>query len=132
MEDLKFNPITPLWFYQLTSTYIVGEGATEAWTLVLTDPLYCEWTGGFGAVAVEAATRGVTDFATIRTHYHPTVYAAAQTQRIVVVRNSITSALADGIPNASNQNVYELWGAVENVKMENRFLSFKVKRFEGV
>lgn len=132
MADVQFNPTTPLWFYQLTSTYTPGEGQTEAWALVLADPLYCEWTGGYGAVAIEAATRGINDFATVKTFYHPTIYTAAQTQRIVVVRNSITNALADGIPNASNPNVYELWGAIDNIKMENQKMEFKAKRFEGV
>jgi len=132
MADIQFNPTTPIWFYQLTSTYTPGEGQTETWSLVTSSPLYCEWKGGFGDRAVQAATAGVNDMATIRTFYHPTVYAAMQTQRTAVVRNSITGALSSGLPDVSNPNVYELWGGVDNKNMVNQMLEFRVRRFEGV
>lgn len=129
---MKFNPNTPVWFYQKTSTYVPGQGQTEAWALVLAAPLYCEWTGTYGDRAIAAAAQGIKDSATIRSHYHPTVLAALRTTRIIVIKNSITTAIVAGVPDKTNPNVYELWGGADNVKEENLFMEFRARRFEGI
>lgn len=129
---LKFNPITPVWFYKKTSTYVPGEGTSETWALVIPDPLYCEWQGTYGDRAISAAAQGIKDSATIRTHYHPSVLNALKTTRIVVVKNSTTGVIVANIPDKTNPNVYELWGGADNVKEENQFMEFRVRRFEGI
>jgi len=131
-SDAEFNTTVPMWFYQLTSVYVPGEGQTETWSLVVSSPIYGEWRGGFGERAVQASALGINDFATVRTFYHPTILAAMQTKRTIVVKNSTTGALASGIPDINNPNVYELWGSVDNVRQVNQRMEFRVRRFEGL
>jgi hypothetical protein len=75
---------------------------------------------------------GVNDSATIRTFYNPAVYGKLRTEQVVVIKNADATAIVDGIPDKNNANVYELWGGVDNVREENRFLEFRVRRYEGI
>lgn len=123
---------TSIWFYEKTSTYVPGVGATDAWTQIYPDPLLCNWTSTYGERAVQAAAAGVNDSATVKTYFDQTVYDAMRTQRVIVARDSADNIIVDGIPNANNPNVYELWGVPENIKERNRDMEFRCRRFEGV
>jgi hypothetical protein len=60
------------------------------------------------------------------------VYAKLRTEQVVVIKNADATAMADGAPDKNNPNVYELWGGVDNVKEENRFMEFRVRRYESL
>ncbi len=132
---LKFNPTTPVKFYAKETAYVPGQGQTDTWALVTSgiyDTFYCEWTGTFGERALRAQALGVSDSATVRTFYSPAVYAKLRTEQVVVVKNADETAIVDGVPDKNNPNVYELWGGADNVKEDNRFIEFRVRRYEGL
>lgn len=142
---LQFNPTTPVKFYAKSSAYVQGQGDTTTWSLIesITKPagetpaekasvFYCEWKGTFGDRALSAESLGVKDSATLRTFYNPDIYAKLKTVQVVVVKNADITAIVGGVPNKNNPNVFELWGGVDNVLEENRFMEFRVRRYEGV
>ena len=132
---IKFNPITPIKFYAKTTTYVPGQGQTEAWELVASsnhNTFFCEWRGSFGDRAMTAASLGVNDSATIKTFYNPVIYGKLRTVQVVVIKNADATAIVDGKPDKNNPNVYELWGGVDNVLEENRFMEFRIRRYEGL
>jgi len=126
---MKFNPTTPILFYAKESAYVPGQGNTVSW--VNKGSLFCEWRGAFGDRATAAQALGVNDSATIRTFYHPTIYAALKSSQTVVIKNGDTTAIVSGVPDKNNPNCYELWGSVDNVAEENQYMEFKVRRYEG-
>lgn len=128
---LKFNPTTPMTFWQKTSSYTAGQGQSTTWTQILASPLFGEWRGGFGDRALAAQAVGVSDMATCRTFYHPTVYEAMQTSQVIVIRGADGTAFKDGVPDRENQNTYELWGGVDNVENANQCIEFRVRRYTG-
>lgn len=127
---LKFKPTVPLLFYAKGSAYVVGTGQTTTWTKVVADALFCEWTGGYGDRAMAAQTIGVSDMATVRTFFHPTIIEKLRTTQVVVIKNADTTAIVGGVPNKNNPNCYELWGGVDNVSEENQYMEFRVRRYE--
>lgn len=132
---LKFNPATPVKFYAKTTEYIPGQGQTSTWALVKSgtyDTFYCEWTGTFGERALRAQALGVSDSATVRTFYAPALCEKLRTEQVVVIKNADATAIVEGVPDKNNPNVYELWGGVDNVKEENQYLEFRVRRYEGL
>jgi hypothetical protein len=131
MGDMSFNPTTPLWFYYKGVTYVPGEGATEAWTAVSAAPLYGEWTGSYGARLSDAQAMGVQDSATVRTFYHPTVLEKMRTVQVIVIKDTLTGAISGGVITPG-PNVYELWGAPDDVKLAHREMEFKVRRYEAI
>ena len=126
---MKFNPTTMLRFYTHTTTYTPGSGSSTIWGVV-GDALFGEWRGGFGERAIAAEAQGVSDMATIRTFYHPDIYSALKTKRVLIVKNADATAVIAGVPNANNVNLYELWGGVDNVENRDQFMEFKVRRYE--
>ena len=132
---MKFNPTTPIKLYAKTTTYVSGQGQTTAWDLITSgaySTFFCEWRGSFGDRAMSAEALGVKDSATIRTFYNPVIYEKLRTAQVVVIKNADATAIVDGVPNKNNPNVYELWGGVDNVLEENRYMEFKVRRYEGL
>ena len=128
---LKFNPVTPMLFYQKISTYTPGQGQSSEWVKIVPNALYGEWRGGYGDRALAAEAVGVTDFATCRAYYYPALYEAMQRAQVLVVRNADATAIVNGAPNKANPNLYELWGGVDNVEQANQYLEFRVRRYEG-
>lgn len=126
---LRFNPTTPIRFYSAESAYIPGDGQTTAWVYV--GVLYCEWKGSYGQQALVAQSQGVNEMATIRTFFHPDIYSALQSKRVIVIKNNDESAVIDGAIKPTNPNVYEVWGGVDNVGEHNQHMEFRVKRYEG-
>jgi len=132
---MKFNPTTPIQFYAKESEYVSGQGMIESWKLVKSgayDTFYCDWQGTYGDRAISAEALGVKDSATIRTFYNPTVYEKLRRVQVVVVKNADSEAIIDGEPDENNPNVYALWGGVDNVREENQFLEFRVRRYEAL
>ena len=133
---LRFNPNTPVQFYAAKEgEYVSGQGASRTWELIesgIYSTFYGEWTGTYGDRAIAAESLGVKDSATVRTFYNPTIYEKLRGCQVVVIKNADSTAIVTGVPDKKNSNVYELWGGVDNVKEENQFMEFKVRRFEGV
>ncbi len=131
---LRFNPNTSIQFYEKTSAYVVGEGNTIAWTPIATDGngvFYCRWQGSFGDRQTAAQAMGVSESATVRTFYNPTICEKLRTVQVIIIKNADSTAIVEGVPNKNNPNVYELWGGVDNVSEENQFMEFQVRRYEG-
>ncbi len=143
---MKFNPTTPIKFYAKTSEYVPGQGDTITWILIesIIKPeegeipaekasvFYCEWQGSYGERALSAEALGVKDSATVRTFYNPDIYSKLKTVQVVVIKNADSTAIKSGVPDKNNANVYELWGGVDNVREENQFIEFRVRRYEGI
>ena len=131
MPELKFNPTVPLLFYAKGGSYEPGQGANAGWTKVIPDALYCEWKGGYGDRAIAAQAVGVSDMATVRTFYHPTVLAKLRRVQVVIIKNSDLTAIINGVPDKNNPNTYELWGGADDVGEQHQYLEFRVRRYEG-
>ena len=132
---MRFNPTTPVQFYAKESEYVSGQGMIETWNLVKSgeyNTFYCDWQGTYGDRAISAEALGVRDSATIRIFYNPIIYEKLRTVRVVVIKNADSAAIVDGEPDKNNPNVYELWGGVDNVREENQFMEFRVRRYEGL
>lgn len=132
---IKFNPNTPIKYYSKETTYVTGKGNVTTWQEIVSDgynTFYGEWRGTFGDRALSAEALGVKESATIRTFYNPNVYEKLRSVKVIVVKNGDTKALVSGAPNKANVNVYELWGGVDNVLEENKYMEFRVRRYEGL
>jgi len=130
---LRFNPTTPVQFYVKTSTYVAGKGNEITWTLITTNGnsvFYCSWQSTFGDRQTAAQAIGVSESATVRTFYNPTIYEKLQSSQVVIIKNADSTAIVNGVPNKNNPNTYQLWGGVDNVSQENQFLEFPVRRYE--
>lgn len=131
---LKFNPTTPIKLYTKETTYVPGQGNTTTWQPLVSgeyNTFYCEWRGSFGDRAMSAEALGVKDSATVRTFFNPTLYAKLRTVKVVVAKNA-ANILVNGAPDKNKPDCYELWGGVDNVKEENQFMEFRVRRYEGL
>lgn len=134
-QTLRFNPITPIKFYTKETIYVPGKGNITTWEELVCDNysvFYCEWRGSFGERALSAEAIGIKDSATVRTFYNPVIYEKIRRVQTIVVKNADNSAFIDGEPDKNNPNLYELWGGVDNVKGENQFMEFRVRRYEGL
>lgn len=129
--SLQFKPTVPLLYYAAKSGYVPGVGAGTVWEKILPDALYCEWKGGYGDRALTAQSLGVSDMATVRTFYHPSLFLKLKAVKAVVVKNADVIAIKNGVPDKNNPNVYELWGGVDNVGEANQFMEFRVRRYEA-
>lgn len=131
----KFNPNTPLKFFSKESVYTPGQGNSSEWVEISTDGIstfYCEWKGGFGDAVFTAANIGIKEWGTIRTFYNPDIYEKLRSVSVIIVKNADETAVVDGEIDKNNMNVYELFGGVDNVLEENRYLEFKVRRYEAI
>lgn len=128
---MRFNPTTPLLYFAQEAEYIPGEGQNVTWKKVLPKSLYAEWRGGFGDRALSAHAMGVSDMATVKTFYHPTLYKALAGSRVLVIKNGDVSAVTNDGPKADNQNLYEIWGGVDNVGEADQFMEFRARRYEA-
>ena len=132
---MKFNPTTPLKFYAKSTNYVAGQGQTASWELIESgdySTFYVEWIGAYGERATAAEALGVKDSATIRTFYIPALYAKLRSVQVLAVKNADATAIVNGTPDHSNPNLYEVWGGVDNVREENQYMEFRVRRYEGL
>jgi len=133
-QPINFNPTTPIKFFTKETTYIPGQGNTTTWQELDSDgytTFYCEWRTMYGDRAITAETLGIKESATIRTFYNPIIYNKLRTTQVIVAKNG-ANILKDGVPDKNNPDCYELWGGVDNVLEENRFMEFRVRRYEGL
>ena len=128
MADLAIRPQTLIRITEKISQYTPGTGASETWAPLTrisggqaSDAFPVEWRGAFGADMVSAAAQNIRQMATIRMAYHPDVWKALRTGEVRIY-------LAQEGPEAKP---YVVYGDVDNVRMENRVLEFKVHRLEG-
>jgi len=49
---------------------------------------------------------------------------------VVCVKGADPAAVVDGEPNPDNPNCYEMVGGVDNMREENQYMEFAVKRYE--
>lgn len=116
--------------YVKKSSYTSGEGQSTIWEP--TEVHYCKWTGSYGARAMEAQALGVNDSATVLMRYSLNLYEKLRTEQVIIIKNADATAVKNGVPDKNNPNVYELWGGVDNVKEENQYIEFRVRRYEGL
>lgn len=131
---LKFNPNTPVKYYAKETTYTPGNGNTTTWQKLISDGntvFYGEWKGTYGDRALSAEALGIKESATIRTFYNPIIYNKLRTVQVLIIKNADDTAFVNGEPNKNNPNLYELWGGVDNMLEENRYMEFRVRRYEG-
>lgn len=132
---LKFNPTTPIKLYTKETTYIPGKGNVTEWKELVSgeyNTFYCEWRTMYGDRALTAETLGIKESANIRTFYNPYIYEKIRMVQTIVVKNADSTAFINREPDKNNPNIYELWGGVDNIKEENQFMEFRVRRYEGL
>lgn len=132
---LKFNPTTPIQFFIKETEYIQGQGNSTIWepiTSDIYDTFYCEWRTMYGDRALTAETLGVKESATIKTFFNPVIYEKITRVQTIIVKNADDTAFINGEPDKNNPNLYELWGGVDNVLEENKYMEFRVRRYEGL
>lgn len=132
---LKFNPTTPVKIYTKKVEYIQGQGNTTTWEELDSDGynvFYCEWRMMYGDRALTAEGLGVKESATVKTFYNPNIYNAIRKSQTLIIKNIDETAFKDGKPVRDNPNLYELWGGVDNILEENRYMEFRVRRYEGL
>lgn len=134
-NPLKFNPSTPIQIFTKETSYVPGQGNTTTWQELDSDGykvFYCEWRTMYGDRALTAETLGVKNSATIRTFYNPHIYNKINKEQAIIVKNLDDTAFINGEPNKNNPNLFEVWGGVDNVLEENKFMEFRVRRYEGL
>lgn len=134
-NPLKFSPTTPIQIYTKETEYVKGKGNITSWKKLKSDrydTFYCEWKTMFGDRALHAESLGVRNSATIRTYYNPNIYNKITRIEALIVKNMDKTAFKDGIPDKNCPNLFEIWGGVDNVKEENQFMEFRVRRYEGI
>jgi len=121
---------TRIKFYIKESVYVPGQGQTESWEP--TETRYCRWIGSYGEQVMAAQALGVKESATVTMRYLPELYESLRTTQAVVVKNADSTAIVNDEPDKKNPNVYMLWGGVDNVREENQYMEFMVRRYEGL
>lgn len=132
---LKFNPTTPIKIYTKETGYVPGKGNVTTWEELESDGysvFYTEWRMMYGDRALTAESLGVKESATVKTFYNPVIYNKIRKAETLIVKNIDETAFIDGKPDKNNPNLYELWGGVDNILEENRYMEFRVRRYEGL
>ena len=142
---MRLIPNTRLMFYKKNSAYVPGEGLvaayekiesiiippTEETEALKTSVFFCEWKNGFGQILMSARALGIAEMATIRMIYNPQIYNAVKESEVLCVLDADPIAVIGGLPNAKCKNLYQVWGAADDVKLENQFLEFNVRRYDS-
>lgn len=124
---------TAVSFYEKTNTYVKGQGTAITWTLYEEGSIVvfpCEWRGTHGNAQMSAQAVGVLDSARIRMPYIPGLYEKLRTAEVVIIKGADQSAVSEGVPNEQNPNTYTVWGGVDNMQEECRYMEFNVRRYE--
>lgn len=136
---IKLNPTTPVNFYVKKSGYVNGQGHTSTWEKITIkisqtqeiSTFYGEWRGSYGDRVTSAQALGVNDSATFRMFYNPEIYNQLRTAQVLIIKNADQTAFENNEIDLRNPNVYELWSGVDNIQEENKYMEFRVKRYEG-
>ena len=124
---------TAVTFWEKHSTYTAGQGNTTEWIQYAEGSMTvfpCEWRGTHGNAAITANAAGVLDSARVRMPYIPALCELLRTVEIVVVKNADENAIVDDEPDQNNPNVYTVWGGVDDMQEEHRYIEFTVRRYE--
>lgn len=124
---------TAVSFWEKVSTYVSGQGNSTSWELYsegVMSVFPCEWRGTHGNAQLSAQAVGVLDSARIRMPYVPDLYEKLRTSEMVIVKGADDSAVTGNVPNELNPNTYTVWGGVDNMQEENRYMEFNVRRYE--
>lgn len=152
---IRTNFNTGISFWKKINLYEPGKGNTVSWELYFEGTMSvfpCEWRTNFRVRDDEnfqGDAEGNVDFAKVRMPYIPKLYDDLQTASIVIVKGGqkATQDTRQGIfnqskfnlseivmpvtePDLASANVYSLWGGVDNMHEENRWMEFSVRRYE--
>jgi hypothetical protein len=135
---------TPISIFYKETVYRPGTGSEAEWqrcesTPDAADPetvvgvYFCEWIGAYGSHLLTAQSVGVNESATVRTRFNPDVYTALRHSECVIYKGiaAIVDILEHYRPRRGDPDLWALWTGVDNVREENLFLEFKVRRYEG-
>lgn len=133
-------------FYEKTNTYTAGQGTSISWTPYKEGSMSvfpCEWRGTHGNAQMNAQAVGVLDSARIRMPYIPDLYNKLRTAEMIIIKGADPNAVViiettdeqqhttiEYLPNEQNPNVYTVWGGVDNMQEECRYMEFNVRRYE--
>lgn len=150
----KFN--TGISFFEKASMYVPGKGNADCWNLFKEGTMTvfpCEWRMNFRTRSDEKFSgnaEGSIDFAKIRMPYIPRLYNKLETTSMIIVKggymlpdeNSMDDynqakyndivyggSIEDDL-KLDGPNYYRLWGSVDNMHEENRYMEFAVRRYE--
>lgn len=124
---LKFTPNTMIRVQYRKTDYTPGKGTTERWEDITytvcgkcCNQYPCEWSNAFGGDVFAAASQNIKELATIRMGYVPQIFERANEGRVRIFRAGETNV----------KKTFAVYGQVDNVKMQNRLMEFKVQRLE--
>ena len=129
--------ITPISFWEKTTTYKAGEGNTTTWTLYTEGTMSvfpCEWRGKILAGKNQnevflGDAEGALERAVIRMPFIPALFDKLRSGAMVAVRGTIPEGQTE--PNLTSQNVYEVFGTVDNILEECQYMEFQIARYEA-
>lgn len=120
-------------FARPLTIYRAGEGCAREWQIVTarvgedengspltTDVFYCEWTGAYGATAIEQEANGVHMPARVRLPFVKALYDALTTRDVRIYKGGVMD----------EAHAYELASAVIDPTERGKILEFQVKKRE--
>jgi hypothetical protein len=129
--------VTPISFWEKASSYVAGQGNSTAWVLysegtMTTFP--CEWRGKILAgknqnEVFDGDAEGALERAVIRMPFIPALFDKLRSGAMVAERGVIPEGQTE--PNLTSQNVYEVFGTVDNILEENQYMEFQLARYEA-
>lgn len=128
---------SPISFWEKVTIYVPGQGNTTAWVLFTQGTMSvfpCEWRGKILAGKNQNETflgdaEGALERASIRMPYIPALFEKLRSGAMIAVKGSIPEGETG--PNLTSQNVYEVFGTVDNMLEENQYMEFQLARYEA-
>lgn len=128
---------SPISFWEKVTAYVPGQGNTTAWVLFTQGAMSvfpCEWRGKILAGKNQNETflgdaEGALERASIRMPYIPALFEKLRSGAMIAVKGSIPEGETE--PNLTSQNVYEVFGTVDNILEENQYMEFQLARYEA-
>lgn len=128
---------SPISFWEKVTIYAPGQGNTTAWVLFTQGTMSvfpCEWRGKILAGKNQNETflgdaEGALERASIRMPYIPALFEKLRSGAMIAVKGSIPEGETE--PNLTSQNVYEVFGTVDNMLEENQYMEFQLARYEA-
>ena len=129
--------VTPISFWEKATSYVAGQGNTTAWSLYSEGEMTvfpCEWRGKILAgknqnEVFDGDAEGALERAVIRMPYIPALYDKLRSGAMLAVRGFLPEGQTE--PNLTSQNVYEVFGTVDNILEENQYMEFQLARYEA-
>lgn len=128
---------SPISFWEKVTIYVSGQGPTTSWQLYTEGTMSvfpCEWRGKILAGKNQNETflgdaEGALERASIRMPYIPALFEKLRSSAMIAVKGSIPEGETE--PNLTSQNVYEVFGTVDNMLEENQYMEFQLARYEA-